>query len=52
MVSRSHHGHVGWSTGTTTGWSTAMRRAEVAPGDRVEITIDAASDTARVKKIG
>jgi hypothetical protein len=51
MVSRSHHGHVGWSKGTTTGWSTAMRRAEVAPGDRVEITLDAASDTARVKKI-
>lgn len=52
MVSRSHHGHVGWSKGTTTGWSTAMRQANIAPGDRVEITLDSASNTARVKKVG
>ncbi len=51
MVARSHHGHVGWSKGSTTGWATAMRRAGIDPGDRAEITLDSASDTARVRKI-
>jgi hypothetical protein len=51
MVSRSHHGHVGWSKGTTTGWATAMRRAKINPGDRAEITLDAANNIARVRKV-
>jgi len=51
MVSRSHHGHVGWSKGTTTGWATALRKADIAPGDRAEIVIDSARNTAHVKKI-
>lgn len=51
FVSRSHHGHVGWSKGTTTGWATAMRQASVAPGDQVEITLDSSRGTARVKKV-
>jgi hypothetical protein len=51
MVSRSQHGFVGWSKGTTTGWATAMREAGVVPGDRAEIILDSASNTARVKKV-